>query len=583
MATISEALTVAREYRLAGRLPEAEEVCLQVLNIAPDYVPAWYLLGTIALDTGRFEAAAAYFGRAVVLMPELAEAHIYLGAALQSQGKHEEAADCNRRALALRPDYVEAHYNLGNALKNQQMYAEAIACYDRALQLRPGFAEAANNLGVALREQGRLEDAITFYQKAIQSNPEYVGAYVNVGNALKDLGRTDEALGWYDRALELKTDHVEAHQNLGSALLDLGRVQDAVECYERALALKPDLAEAHKNLSQTLLLIGDFERGWQEYEWRWKTRYLTARHYGKPTWNGEALNGKTILLHTEQGFGDTIQFIRYAKLVKALGANVIVECEQQLVNLLASAAEFDRLIAKGSALPDFDTHAPLLRLPGIVQTRLETIPADVPYLFADESLVEEWRERLSARIGERSAAQVGQRPPLRGGARTDLLRVGINWRGREGRGPWEKRNVPVRCFEALARFRDIRFLSLQKEASRNELAEIGQRLPMVEIGTDIDETHGAFMDTAAIMMNLDLVITSDTSVAHLAGALGVPVWVALPFVPDWRWLLDRNDSPWYPTMRLFRQKQPGDWAGVFEEIEAALAERVQSSRFKVQG
>src|SRR5262245_17820041 len=575
MATISEALTVAREFQLAGRVREAEEVCLQVLNVAPDNVAAWNLLGAIALSTGRYEAAAAYFGRAVVLAPEVAEAHTNLGSVLQSQGKHEEAAECNQRALALRPDYVEAHYNLGNALLPQGRLAEAIACYDRALQLRPGFAEAANNLGLALYKQERLEDAIAFYQRAIRSKREFVGAYVNVGNALKELGRASEALSWYHQALELQRDHVEAHHNLGSALLDLGHVHDAVERYERALALKPDLAEAHKNLSQTLLLIGDFERGWKEYEWRWKTQYFTARDYGKPTWNGEELIGKTILLHTEQGFGDTIQFIRYAKLVKALGATVIVECEQLLIKLLlTSAAGIDRLIAKDSPLPTLDTHAPLLSLPGILQTRLETIPAEAPYLFADERLVEEWRERLEVIRGQR---------PEVGGPRTEAvgtagpttrrpLLVGINWRGREGRGPWAKRNVPVGCFESLARFRDIRFLRLQKEASQMELAEIGQRLPMVEIGTDIDETRGAFMDTAAIMMNLDLVITSDTSVAHLAGALGVRVWVALPFVPDWRWLLGRNDSPWYPTMRLFRQKEPGDWAGVFEEIETALSE-----------
>jgi hypothetical protein len=330
--------------------------------------------------------------------------------------------------------------------------------------------------------------------------------------------------------------------------------------------LKPDYADAHWNLSLLVLRFGDFEQGWVEHEWRWKIDQTQPREFSKPRWDGEALEGQTILLHAEQGFGDTIQFVRYAALVKERnpGAGVVVQCQKRLVNLLRTCRGIDRLVLEGGELPAFDVHAPLLSLPGILKTTLETIPADVPYLFADEGLVAKWKAKLDAVKG---------------------FRVGINWHGREGNVESRRRDVPLEFFEGLAQVPGVRLVSSQKgeAATRSEVggqgSELGEtdaaRPTIVDVG-EFDTDSGAFMDTSAIMMNLDLVITSDTSVAHLAGALGVPVWVALPFVPDWRWLLDRSDSPWYPTMRLFRQKRIGDWMGVFEEIRAALAERVRS-------
>ncbi len=388
----------------------------------------------------------------------------------------------------------------------------------------------------------------------------------------------------------------EAHHNLGSALLDLGHLHRAVECYERALELNPDLADAHSNLAQTLLLFGNFERGWQGYEWRWRTGELPAREYGKPRWNGEVVEGKTMLVWAEQGLGDTLQFARYLRMVKGRGAKTLFECPRLLAKLLTEARTcemlgVDELVPQGEALPPFDFHIPLASLPRILQTKLDTIPANIPYLFPNAGLVGEWGDKLRSVEG---------------------FRVGINWRGRGGQGSHRKRDIPVEMFERLVTVPGVRMISLQKsevEDQRSgefkvqgskfkaEMEDRTQPSPslalracveertqpaIVDLG-EIDTEHGAFMDTAAIMMNLDLVITSDTSVAHLAGALGVPVWVALPFVPDWRWLLDRSDSPWYPTMRLFRQKRLGDWKGVFGEIEAALRERVQSSRFEVKG
>ena len=337
---------------------------------------------------------------------------------------------------------------------------------------------------------------------------------------------------------EVSSDPLARVPNLGLALYAQLKVDEAGECFRRALELKPGFAGAHGNLSHVMLLKGDFEQGWMEYEWRWESDQLLKREFREPRWMGEPLAGRTILLHAEQGLGDTFQFIRYAALLKGRGAKVIVECQRAMVKLLARCGAIDQVVATGDELPSFDVHSPLLSVPGIIGTTLENIPADVPYLFADPDLVDDWRERLKGLSG---------------------FRVGINWQGREGQGTFRLRDIPIECFAPIAQLPGVRLISLQKGEGRKELAGAG--FPIFDPGEDVDTAHGGFMDTAAIMKNLDLVITSDTSVPHLAGALGVPVWLALPFVPDWRWLLDRSDSPWYPTMRLFRQRRPGDWAG----------------------
>ena len=326
---------------------------------------------------------------------------------------------------------------------------------------------------------------------------------------------------------------------------DQGKLDEAVACYHRALELKPDYADAHLNLSLSSLLTGDFRRGWPEYQWRWKTKRWQQRDRPQPLWDGQPLQGRTILLHAEQGLGDTIQFIRYAPLVKQAGATVLVECQQPLVRLLAGCRGVDALIGRGDDLPPYDVQAPLLSLPGIFRTSLQTIPVDVPYLFADPGLIAHWRGELG---------------PIAG------ARIGIAWRGNPEHRNDRTRSLSLRCFESLAGLPGIRLLSLQKGAGAEQLQEARDHFPVTDLGSRLED----FMDTAAVLANLDLVIACDTAVAHLAGALGAAVWVALPFVPDWRWLLDRSDSPWYPTMRLFRQRTPGDWAGVFQEIKAEL-------------
>ena len=518
MATIPDALAIAVQHHQAGRLAAAEQIYRRVLAVDPNHVDVLHFLGVIANQTGKHELAVEYL----------------------------------ERAIALRGDDATFHNNLGEAYRALHRTAEAAASYRRALKLKPDFAEAYYNLGGMSADQGELREAVAFYRRALELQPDFAEAHYNLGNVLADQGEPGEAVATYRRALEFKPGYVEAHNNLGTAFLRQRKLGEAAACYRRALQLKPDFAEAHLGLAAFHLLHGDLQPGWPEYEWRWLTKQSALRPFQQPPWDGSSLVGKTILLHAEQGLGDTIQFVRYAPLVKRLGATVILECQQPLVPLLAVCPGIDRLIGCGDHLPAFDVHLPLLSVPRVLKTCLANIPADVPYLSAKAESIECWRQALAGAPG---------------------FKVGINWRGRPGPGNWTRRDVPLRLFASLAEIPTVRLVSLQKGAGPTEEQPAASQLSLWEPGPELDQ-NGDFTDTAGIMKNLDLVITSDTAVPHVAGALGVPVWVALPFVPDWRWMLDRGDSPWYPTMRLFRQKEPGDWAGVFSEIAAALRQRL---------
>jgi tetratricopeptide (TPR) repeat protein len=526
-----------------GKLDDAVACWRRAVELKPDYAEAHYNLGNALRDQGKLDDAVGCYRRAVELKPDFTEAHYNLGLALNDQRKLDDAVACWRRAVELRLDFTEAHNNLGAALRDQGKLDDAVACCRRALELKPDYAEAHYNLAIALKDQGKLDGAIACHRRAVELKPDFAKAHNNLGIALKDQGKLDEAIACYHRALELKPDYAEVHNNLGIALKDQGKLDEAIACHRRALELKPDYADAHGNQSLLSLLTGDFQRGWAEYEWRWKTKESERRDFSQALWEGQSLEGRTILLHAEQGLGDTIQFVRYVPLVKQRGGAVIVECQKPLLSVLTSCAGIDRLVERGEKLPAFDVQAPLLSLPGIFRTSLETIPADVPYLFADRRLIEHWRAELG---------------PIAG------LKIGIFWQGATTN---PARIIPLSHFGSLAGLPGVRLLSLQKGVGVEKLQEARERFPVTEVGSRLQ----GFMDTAAVLRNLDLLITCDTAVAHLAGAMGVPVWVALPFVADWRWLLNRSDSPWYPTMRLFRQKKLGDWAGVFEEIKAELA------------
>jgi hypothetical protein len=425
------------------------------------------------------------------------------------------------------------------------------------VRLQPNFAEAWNNLGLTLKQQGDLDEPIRCYREALRYQPAYLAAHMNLGNALRQQALLVEAADRYREALRLKPDFAEAYSALGVVFQELGSFDESMDCYEQALTFKQDLAEAHWNRGVLRLLLGDLEQAWPDYEWRWTQTRATRRVFSQPLWDGSDLQGGIILLYTEQGRGDTLQFIRYMPLLKQRGAKVVVECNKSLMPLLARVRGIDELLASDSALAAFDVHVAVGSLPGIFHTSLATIPKVVPYLQADALLVRQWQQELR----ESRKAEVESRAPA--------FSIGICWQGDTAYGADRQRSIPLIHFARLAQMDGIRLISLQKGLGTEQLKP-GQPANLLDLTGRLDESSGAFMDTAAIMANLDLVITSDTAIAHLAGALAVPVWVALPHIPDWRWLLERVDSPWYPTMRLFRQSRAGDWDEVFERIAEEL-------------
>ena len=573
----ADAFQIAWQHHQAGELRVAEELYRRILQREPRNGRVWFVLGNLVESQRRFAEAAAYFRQALEIEPREAQGYFQLANVLLQQKEWAEAERAFRRCLELQPGHVEALVNLGFVLSELNRHGEAEACCRQALAVKPEVAEIHHNLGNALREQGKLEEAVARYQEALRLRPDYAKAEVNLGVALIAQGKSGEAIERLRRGVELDPDFAEAYNSLGAAVSVERRFAEALEHYDHAIRLKPDYPDAHWNRALVWLLTGDFERGWPAYEWRWRcTRTGPAPAYGEPRWDGSPLAGRTLLLHAEQGLGDTLHFVRYAALVQGRGGRVVLQCQPPLKRILASCPGIDRLIAQGEPLPRFDVWAPLMSLPAVFGTNLETIPAAVPYLAADAALVERWRGELA---------------PLRG------FRIGIAWQG-SARHPWDRhRSAALADFAPLARLPDVRLISLQKGTPADETSHfnrwLGQSIsdapagserscggdkaarrqsdaPLTLLGSAVDEASGPFMDTAAIMANLDLVIAVDTAVGHLAGALGVPTWLALNFSPDWRWLLDREDSPWYPTMRLFRQSRLGDWSSVFQRMADLL-------------
>jgi tetratricopeptide (TPR) repeat protein len=541
-----------------GRLDEAIASFQEALRLAPTAPDTYGNLGLALLQRDRPEEAVDYFEQALRLEPGNAETQSNLAVALVRLGRLDEAIACWRQVVRLRPQDPEAHNSLGGTLAKRGHLEEAVASLRQALRLRPRHGDTHSNLGLALAELGRLDEALAHLQTAVRLQPDSAAVQSNLGLALIGQGRFDEAIAHLREALRLRPNFPEAHNNLGMALTKLGRFDEGIRHYDEALRQNPDHPEAHKNRALAWLVLGDYARGWPEFEWRWRCKDFTPRPFRPPQWDGAPLAGRSILLHTEQGIGDTLQFIRYAALVKQRGGTVLVECPAGLRPLLASCPGIDRLLARGEPLPPFDVHAPLLSLPTAFQTTLDTVPAPIPYLRPDPAHVEKWRREL----------EPGQE-----------FKIGIVWRGSPHYKADRQRSIPLAHFGPLTRVEGVRLYSLQKGPGSEEVSQLADRLAVTDLGSRLDEVTGAFLDTAAVMHRLDLVVTADTAAGHLAGAMGVPVWIALPFSPDWRWQLDREDSPWYPTVRLFRQQTAGDWDAVFERMAAELARQLGARRF----
>lgn len=498
-------------------------------------------------DANRLSDALNSYERVLAIDPNHVDALINRGNVLEDLNRLTDALASYDRAIAARPDYARAYSNRGNVLQSLQRFDEALISYDRALAIQPDYAVAFYNRGNTLQACKRPRDAIQSYQYALAIKPDFIQAVISLGNALHDDQRFDDALSSYDRALIIQPDHAEALYNRGNVLHDLNRYSDAIDSYNRALAIKPDDAGARWNSSFCYLILGDFANGWKNYEARWQTDDFikAARHFTAPQWSGdEPLQGKTILLYGEQGLGDTLHFCRYAKQVAALGGRVILEVQKPLLPLLAQLEGVEQVIAQGEPLPSFDFHSPLLSLPLAFNTRLDSIPAAVPYLFSNPDKVQHWQAILGAKT---------------------LPRVGVVWSGNAAHKNDHNRSLALSELLPLLTL-DCQFISLQKELRDTDTALLTQLARLRHYGTQLHD----FTDTAALIELMDVVISVDTSVAHLSAAMGKPTWILLADNQDWRWLLKRADSPWYPSARLFRQPAPRDWQTVLDNVYAQL-------------
>ena len=533
--------------RDAKRPAEAVEAYQQSIRLNPNFAETHSNLGNALSDLGRLDEAISAYRRAIQILPAFPAAQSNLGAALQRSGRAEEAVAAFQRAIELAPDYAEAHNNLGHCLELSGRLDEAMNEYVRAIQLKPNLAGAYCNLGNVLLAKKRIDDAIAALRTAIRLEPDMPEGHSNLGNALSDKGYIDEALAEYRLALKLKPQYADALSNMASALIERGSFDEPEKLLRQAIECEPNFPDAHWNLALFLLLHGDFAHGWPEYEWRWKVRGMVPPpRLSQPQWDGQPIDGKTILLHTEQGYGDAIQFIRYASLVKSRGANVILKCPPDLKRLFGTVEGIDLIQTPDEPSPPFDVHCPLLSLPQIFKTDLNSIPASpMPYLRPDPTDVEAWRTRLESE---------------------KKRRIGLVWAGDPAPERDASRSIVLCNFAPLAEIKDATIYSLQKGEGARHISPTD--VSLVDFTPDLKD----FADTAAFIANLDLVIAVDTSVAHVAAAIGKPVWLLLPFSPDWRWLLNRPDSPWYPTMRLFRQKTYGDWTEVIQRVAIGLKE-----------
>lgn len=550
MPNVAELLQQAMQLHQAGQLSQAEQLYGQILRAEPDQPDALHLLGVLAAQSGKPELAVAPIQRAIALRPGVAVYHVNLGNAYLELNRHDDAVAQYGRALELYPDYVEALANLGAALRRQNRLDESEAALRRAVALDPQNPNVQFHLGTTLQRARRLEEALTHLREALRLKPGFADARKNLGLVLRRSGRFAEAEAFYRADVAEKPQSAEPLVNLGHVLAQVGRIDESLGCFEAALRLDPNSGEAHTNQAVLWLLGGDFERGWKEYEWRWRRKNSIPPPIPRPAWDGSPMPDGTILLVMEQGVGDVFHFVRYARLVRQRVGRVLLLCRPPLLRILARTPGIDRLVAETDAAPEFDVYAPLMGLPLLFGTNLETVPAQVPYVEPDPERVARWSERLGPYPG---------------------LTVGLAWQGNPEHPDDATRSIPLARLAPLLEVPGVRLVSLQKGHGSEQLRDVAGAGRILDFSAEMDEGGAAFMDTAALIAQCDLVISSDTAVAHLAGAMAVPVWIALSAVPDWRWLLDRSDSPWYPSARLFRQPKHGDWDSVAAEMAEELS------------
>jgi tetratricopeptide (TPR) repeat protein len=579
--TFKEKIQSVLNYLQGGNLQMAERLCKEMLQVQPNNFHVLHLLGVVFYEKSDYDGAIDSITKALQINPNDPDAYFNLGNTYAEKGELDEALVCFLKSAEINPELFEAYNNIGNIFMERKQFDKGIMYYQRALNLNPGLADVYCNLadafvatqqideaiacyqeimqldpsiamsyfhiGNLLQGKGRYDEAVHYYQKAIEISPTNAELYNNLGTAIYQKGFVEESITYYKKALVLNPDYAVAYSNLGIALHNQGKLDEAFAAYQKALYIKPDIADAHLNTSLIHLIKGNFEKGWKEFEWRWRTKEFIPqqRNFPQPLWDGSDIEGKTILLYAEQGFGDTIQFVRYAPFVAQRNAKVIIECLNDVKSLVQTVDGVSHVVVRGEPLPEFDLQCPLLRLPFVFNTTKETIPVQIPYLFIAPESVQRWKELIQHDDSK--------------------LKIGIAWSGNPKHINDRNRSFSLDTFVPLSKVEDIAFYSLQKANN------LSSSMNLIDY---TDEFHD-FSDTGALIENLDLIVSVDTAVVHLAGSLGKPVWVLLPYVPDWRWMLNRDDSPWYPTMRLFRQPSPGDWKSVIATLSEELQKKLR--------
>ena len=541
-------------HQQAGRFVEAQTAYSEVLSANPRHAEAWRQMSLLANQFGRPDLALDWIGKAVALEPDNVRYLFSQGVVLQKSNRWAEAEACYRQVLALSPDLADAYNNLGMVLGRQGRTTEAVAAAQRTVELSPDSPTFHDNLGIALNELGRYAEAEASFRAATTLDPDHVGSRHNLGKALHSQGRLDEAGHVLQEAVRRQPDNSRILNDMGVLLHELGRIADAEMVFRAALDLAPEDADLHYNLGLVLLMTGQYREGWAQYHWRWKTAGYRVRSRGftQPEWDGSPLPGGTLLINAEQGLGDTLQFCRLAPLAAARlapDARLILEVHRPLIALLRDQWPGIEVIGHGDPLPAFDAYLPLLSLGGVLDQDHQTIDG-APYLRPDPDRVAAWAQRLA---------------PLKG------LKVGLVWAGGNLPAIDRKRSVTLAALAPLAAIPGVSFVSLQKDAPAAQAKTPPVGMTLLDLQDDLTD----FDETAAVVANLDLVISVDTAVAHLAGALGTPVWLLNRFDTCWRWELKREDTPWYAGLRQFRQPAAGDWDSVIQTLATALAQRVQ--------
>ena len=547
-ANIASAMDEAAAHFRNRRFDAAEKVCARVLKAQPKFFDALHLMGVLKLEGGRPAAAIGFLESAAKLNPQSPQVLSNLARTLAALDRDQEALAAIDKALALAPGNLESLNGRGNVLLNLNRVDDAIAVFERALAIEPRFLNARASLGNALVHLGRHEQALAHYDAVLAAHPSHAETHYNRANALASLGRNADALAAYAQALSARPDYARAKIGRGIALQSLNRHQEAIEDFGTVLKVDKANADARHNEALSLLTLGDYARGFAGYEARWLRSGMPRRRgFGKPLWLGEfPLGRRIILIHAEQGLGDTIQFARYVPLLARSGSKVVLEVQPELKALLSRLESVASVVGQGEALPPYDVHCPAGSLPRALRTELASIPAKVPYLAADDQRLAKWRERLGA---------------------LPQPRIAFAWSGSAGHANDRNRSIALSRLAPWFAGGQVSFVSIQRDLRNGDADTLAGFPNVIHVGDALDD----FDDTAAVLALIDVVVSVDTSVVHLAGAMARPAFVLLPFQPDWRWLLERDDSPWYPTARLFRQPAPGDWDSVIAAVSGELA------------